>query len=68
MIMSSLRLGERIPWIRWIARLSAGDVRTCSAVGRGCAGRRGVTGGGEVAELEKLPKFPKKSHQNLKAV
>jgi hypothetical protein len=36
--------------------------------GRGCAGRRGVTGGGEVAELEKLPKFPKKSHQNLKAV
>jgi hypothetical protein len=69
MIMSSLRLGERIPWIRWIARLSAGDVlylQRCGARLR--AGRRGATGGGEVAELEKLPKFPKKSHQNLKAV
>jgi len=37
-------------------------------MGRGCAGRRGVTGGGEVTKLEKLPKIPKKSHQNLKAV
>ena len=68
MIMGSLRLGERIPWIRWIARLSAGDVLYLQRYGARLRGRRGVTGGGEVAELEKLPKFPKKSHQNLKAV
>jgi hypothetical protein len=63
MIMSSLLLGERIPWIRWIARLSAGDVLYLQR-----CGARGDSGGGEVAELEKLPKIPKKSHQNLKAV
>jgi hypothetical protein len=40
-------------------------LQRCGARLRGAA--RG-TGGGEVAELEKLPKFPKKSHQNLKAV
>jgi hypothetical protein len=69
MIMSSLRLGEQIPWIRWIARLSAGDalyLQRCGARLRGAA--LGDSGGGEVAELEKLRKFLKKSHQNLKAV
>jgi hypothetical protein len=41
-------------------------LQRCGARLRGAA--RGDSGGGEVAELEKLPKFPKKSHQNLKAV
>jgi hypothetical protein len=40
MIMNYLWMGERIPWIRWIARLSAGDVLylqrcVCSAAARG---------------------------------
>ena len=40
MIMNYLWMGERIPWIRWIARLSAGDVlylQRCGARLRGAA-------------------------------